>query len=77
MSVRDQIINAIYSNQDAGMAADEAVRLLSEAILANVSPEARSEVEYALQLAGVTCPVCEGTGRATWLDDCEQCGKPD
>lgn len=22
-----------------------------------------------------SCPICEGTGRATWLDDCEACPK--
>jgi DnaJ-class molecular chaperone len=48
----------------------------SEAILANVRPEIRDEVAYAIQLAAASCPICEGTGRATWLDDCEDC-KPE
>jgi DnaJ-class molecular chaperone len=42
-------------------------------ILENVRPEIRDEVAYAIQLAEASCPICEGTGRATWLDDCQEC----
>lgn len=74
-SLRDKIINAIYDNHDAGAAADAILHLycLAEVVLANVRPEIREEVTYAIQLAVGSCPICEGTGRATWLDDCEEC----
>jgi hypothetical protein len=74
-SLREKIIQAIYDNNDAGVAADQIVHLFcrSEEVLANVRPEIREEVAYALRLAGADCPICEGTGRATWLDDCEEC----
>lgn len=25
----------------------------------------------------VACPICEDTGRATWLDDCQECAPKD
>jgi DnaJ-class molecular chaperone len=49
------------------------VSTLTERILNNVRPEIREEVDYAIQLAWASCQICEGTGRATWLDDCQEC----
>ncbi len=51
------------------MSDDETMR----AVLENVRPEIREEVAYAIQLATAACAICDGTGRATWLDDCEEC----
>lgn len=52
---------------------DAAKTDVAQAILGNLRPEVREEVAYAIQLATAACPICEGSGRATWLDDCEEC----